>query len=304
MRYQPILLLAMTLSWIGCTPDEEKITKLFQGGVEECKKSTKEFAEVELFNKSKELVLRSACDEPLGKVTIVDGLSASAPMGPYQWLSGIDKESGIWVIKGIVWDELSQAKRLAELNDPEPEDLERAEKELAAAQEQLPTSSWIRLTRLKNHLNRQAVRRRKEADPEPSLGQEPQAYFEATLAWAKERSDADSAAQARYLVIDYLKRYKRTTEDGLDNLGSGDEALERVIAQAKLEKDKDTEQKYTETLEKERAERPERQAKLEKRRDALQALICKEVAGLNPAELKDEALRERITAIKTSTTCS
>lgn len=287
----------------ACTPDEEKIAKVFQAGIDECKKSDKDFADVEMFNKNKETVLRAACDEPLGKVTIQDSLYGSAQMGPYQWLAGIDKASGTWVLTGVVWDDLSQAKRLVELKDSELEDLERAETSLAAAQEKLPNSAWIRLNRLKNHLNIQAFKRRKEKDPVPTIGDQSKAYLDTLLAWAKEQNQPEAAAHARLAVIDYLRRYKSITQDGIDSLGSGDDHLERVIAQAKLEKDKDTEQKYTETLEKERAERPIRQGKLEERLKAIQALLCAEAAALSSTDLKDEALKERVTTTKSGMQC-
>ena len=278
----------------ACTPDEEKITRVFQSAIEECKKGSGDFAPVELFGGAKEQVLRQACDEPLGKVTIQDGLTASAPMGPYLWLAGTNPESGTWVLRGISWDALSSAKRLVELKDKEPEDLDRAEQELASAQQAMPAGSWIRIQRLKNHLERQAVRRRKEADPGPDIGAESRAYLEETLAWAKERADADAAAQARLLVLDYLRRYQSVTQDGLDALGSGDAHLERVILQAKTDKDKDTERKYTEELAKERAERPARQEKLEARLTAIKAAMCAEVASMAPDQLKDEALKQRV----------
>lgn len=305
MNHKTLPLLLGLLFAVGCTSDQEKANRVINAGIKKCKDQKTTFATIELFDGTKEAVLREACDLPLGKVTIKDKIHASAKQGPYTWRSGISSEGEVWVLTGAGWPTLAKAKRIVENREATPDDLALAEKHLADIQKAVPTSPWVRQNRMKNLLKLRAVERRKSKTPLLDIGKPAQDYLNELVKWAADKH-GDVAAEARLDVVRYYKKYQRILQSNIETLesGDGDAYLETTIKEAEKNKDKASVEKYTKELEERRKKRPALIKQSQARLKTLKDNMCKELTQLSTNNVKDEKLSKKITAIKGSTKCS
>ena len=299
-----LVVLIPCLALAACTPPEEKAARAINAGIKACKEAKGEFATVEFLKDSKERVLRSACDLPLGPITIKDTLYATASQGPYTWRSGQSEESGVWILTGVDWPLLAQARRIVEDKEATPDSLELAEKTLGEAQALLPNDPWIRQARMENHLRRLAVARRKNRDASAVLSADVVAYLDDMQKWAVEQKRPDMAARARLGVIDYYNKYKNITDAGLESMGSQDGHLERLIEEAVKTKDKPAQERYQKELDDRVAKRPALKKALEDRLAVIKTETCKQVAALSGAGIEDADLQARITSLKANSGCN
>lgn len=297
-RYLLILLMFTTL---GCTSDEDKIQKIFDARIAECLMSSGDFFEVKR-NKGKDEILRAACEIPPTPPRLKDEFHAKIKTGPYNWLFGVDDETGVWVLATVQWEELEQARRHLEGGDTQ-DVMERAEEKLKIAQEALPDNAWIRVSRVENALRLRTKLRGKDKETTTTLGAAGPIYEE-NLKWADEKSKP-AAAKIRVAYLDHYAKYKAKLEMARKYLGSQDEAYEASIEAAVKEKDEKTIKNYTEELEKMRAERPAMRKLLTERLGKQFDATCKVVAELSTEGLEDDAdLIELVNSHKSGVNCS
>lgn len=299
-----LTLLLTCASFMACTPPEEKAARAINAAIEECKKATGDFATIEFMENSKERVLRTACEMPLGPITIKDTLYATAMQGPYTWRSGQSEESGVWILTGVDWPLLEQARRVVNDKEATPDSLELVEKNLTEAQAMLPKDPWIRQARMENHLRMLEVQRRKNRDASAVLSPAVSAYLDDMQAWAVDAKRPDMAAKARLGVIDYYNKYKEITESGLESMGTQDGHLQRLIDEAIKTKDKASEQRYQKELDDRVTKRPALKKALEDRMVVIQAETCKQVGALSTTGVDDADLQARITSAKGNSGCN
>lgn len=286
---------------VGCTPDEEKVKRVVENAIQQCKEAEGDFAEVEVVGGT-DAVLKDTCDAPIGDVELKDEFHASAKVGPYVYLVGIDSETGVWVLTQVDWEALNEARRHLAGDDPPKDARERAEAALAKAQQELPESAWIRKARFENLLELRETERGKSDDP-VALGDAAQGALDESIAWARENSRPEVAAELRVLVVDYYTDYASKLEMAFDNIGSGDEHLEALINQARKDGNKEDEEKYRATLEESLAGRDAEIATMTERIATSRKRACEFAAQLDPAGL-DGALRDQVVAVKENTSCS
>lgn len=299
-----LALLLTCASFMACTPPQEKAARAINAAIEECKKSKGDFATIEFLTDSKERVLRSACDLPLSKITIRDTLYATATQGPYTWRSGQSEESGIWVLSGVDWPLIAQARRIVEEKEPTPDSLVLVEKILGEAQTLLPKDPWIRQSRMENHLRRLEVKRRKDRNASAVLSPEVVAYLNDMQKWAVEQKRPDMAAKARLGVLAYYAKYKNITDSGLESSGSQDGHLQRLIDEAIKTKDKASKERYQKELDERIAKRPAQRKALEDRLVVIKAETCKQISAMSTTGIDDAKLQARITSVKSNSGCT
>jgi hypothetical protein len=250
-----VVLFAAFSVLLGCTSDEEKITRVIEKELKSCQESEETFYEVTLFDDSKVEMLSVACDEPIGEIERIDDFKARTTTGPYTWLFGIDEETGVWVLSGVSWDTFEKGKRDVVGEDLTPDVLQSGIDLLGEARKEWDKSAWILEHRLDAALR---IRRktRGKAEDTTSLGEQPSTMLDDAVAWAKENEQPELAARSQLMVVDYFKNQRDKLVSSLDNFGGQDEWLENLIAQAKKDKNKEDEKKYTDELAKIRAERP------------------------------------------------
>lgn len=297
----------------GCTPPLEKVQKTMAASVEECRTAKGEgpFVEVSLFGKDNKVkLLREACNLPITDVVLVDEIHAGGKTGPYNWRIKLDDESDVWVLVGVDWELIEDIREMESIKDPTLESLIKNDGQLKEAQELVPKSEWLRLVRLDNALKIRAKQRKMEDDP--GIGEHASAIYKEVLEWAKAEGKPQVAAEAQLKVIRSLKRYQGQMQDALDGLGQQDDWLIKAIdlakkerAAAKKAKNKEEEQKqaeyekkYTEELSERRAKRPAEEARLKGRVEALNKLVCEQVAQLNVGVITDEELKKSAEAAK------
>lgn len=296
---------ALALSVSACTPPEEKIKRVFERGIEDCKKAKGEWAKITYLKDSHTMVLKEACNTfELGKVEMSNkGLVGSAKMGPYEWTAGEDDALDIWVLTNVEWVELERVRRARANEDATKEDLQKSVADFDAALKGMPDSWWIRRERLANALDLRA-KSRKGGDPDVTIGPVAQAVFDDSLTWAKSKNNPSYVAGMQLQVLAHLKKYDNKLEIAQDSMGSGDDVLEKLIAEAQKTKNKVDEQKYTKELEERQAQRSKDEVFLDKKRKDLKALICTELSKVSATGVTDEAVSKEIVAAKAATKCS
>lgn len=299
-----LIFAALTLA-VGCTPPEELVKKMLSKHLEECRAADGDFAEVETFDGSTETVLKVACTKELTELSIEDGIKGTAKTGPYIWHVATNPDSGVWVLSGIEWRDMTDARRILDEDDPEANTLRAGLENMEAIQKALPESTWVR----KNHMRmlldlRKKTRVKDDAKGDiTGLGPRAQTYYEETLAWANEHDHAELATELRLMVVDYLRSYKNFLDMALESQGSMDDHLRNSIELAEKEGNKGEAEKYRAELEKVLEERTAETKMIEGRKVSLTKRICTEVAKLSPQGIEEDVLKERVVAIKGSVTC-
>lgn len=288
---------------MGCTPDDEKITRMLQKHLDTCKATEGEvMAEIKLFDGTTEPMLVEACSSPITELAIDSGVTATAKTGPYTWNISQHPESGVWVASGVQWSDFHNAmKILSDSDDPDAATYQGAANQMASAEQAFPQSAYVRARHLELLLKlRKKTRYKKDQTEEEltGLGKETQDYYDALLAWAAENNQKDLANEARLMVIDYLGNYKGFLDDSIDTLGSRDDVLETSIKVAEKEGNAEDAENYRKELEASLAERPKLQAELESRQQKVKDRRCKEIAGLSADGVEDGDLKSRIVQIK------
>ncbi len=293
---------------LGCTPDEEKITKMLQGHLEKCK-ATEDgeiMAQIKLFDGSMEPMLVEACAEPVTELAIDSGVTATAKTGPYTWNISQHPDSGVWVASGVQWTDLHNPLRtLADDDDPDAGTLQNAIDQIAKAEAAYPKSAYVRARHMELLLkHRKKTRNKKGQTDITGLGKEAQTYYEGLIAWSSENNNKDLANDARLMVIDYLSGYKNFLDMAMDTLGSRDDVLATSIREAEKEGKTEEAEQYRKELEESQAERPAQRKDLEERQAKVKERQCKEVAALDAQGVKDDTLKERIVQVKKSIQCA
>lgn len=294
---------ALLFAATACTPPQEKIKRVFEAEIAKCKKAKGEWAEVTFLKTSKTMVLKEACSLELGKVEMPDQFHGHAMMGPYTWASGEDDELDVWVLTNVEWLELERARRVQAEKDPTKDTLQKAIADFDAAVKGMPNSWWIQRHRLENVLKLRA-KTRKGNDPDVSIGPVAQKVFDETLTWAKAQNNPSYVAGTQLRVIDHLRAYANKLDIAMESMGSGDDVLERLIAEAKKTKNKVDEANYTKELEERRAQRVKDQEFLTKKSASLKTLLCAEIAKVSATGISDEEVSKKVVATKAAVKCS
>ena len=144
---------------LGCTPPEQHIQRVIDQTLATCRGAEGDFADIELFQGEKRPLLKQACEMPVEGLKVKDKVTATATVGPYLWKVSTHPESGIWVVSDIIWQDIDDARRILEMEKPDPNSLAHAEKKFAKLQESMPKNAWIHRERLTNALRlRKATR--------------------------------------------------------------------------------------------------------------------------------------------------
>lgn len=308
MRYNSAVILLLVGLFVlvgtsGCKSDEDKVRDVVQRAVDQCLEGKDTFVEITLFDRSKTSLLREGCEEPMGEVTMVNKIQAKVSTGPIEWMAEVGGAGSAWVLAKASWENVDRARLFRRESDATVDEYQRAEDALAAAQEQLPRNSWIRVERLKNLLDLR-VKTLVAGDPEPThIGDAARTYYKETLAWAEEANKPEVAAEARVMVIEHLRRYRNRQLSALDAIGSQDAWLEKSISEALKEGNKDEAEKMRVELEERQANAVNDRVVVQERIDQSLANICAEMEGLSLTGVADSDLRERISGVLESVQC-
>lgn len=285
----------------ACTPDEEKITRVIEQGLTDCKKAEGDFAAINVIGGNDE-VLVATCDAEIKDLKILDEFHASARVGPYTWLVGVENETGVWVLTQVDWEALEEARRHLAGDEPPKDARQRAETALARAQAEMPESEWVRLKRLENLLALRETERASGKTP-TALGDAAQKAFDESLAYAAKNENPALAANLRMMVAEYYADYASKLNAAFDNIGGQDEWLESLIEQAKKDGNKEDLANYTKTLEETLAGRDEEIATMNANIADARKRACEQLAKLDTSALEGD-VREAATALKSGTDCS
>lgn len=303
MRRNPYKWLAaalLALLLAGCTSDEEKINRIIDAELEECKAAEGPFYEVKLFDDSKVEILKSACELEVGEIERIDEFKARTTTGPYTWLFGIDEQTDVWVLSGVSWDAFDRGRRDIENPDATPDVLKTGIELFSEAQDEWAGSAWIQEKKLEAALRLRETNRTKAKSP-TELGATTADILKETRERADEIGEPELAARAEMMTVDYFKDYRDKLISAMDNFGGQDEWLENLIAQAKKDKNKEDEKKYTEELEKVRAERPAQKQEVRRKIYEVTKNMCDHLANVDGG---GEEIQSRVEAIKNQVDCS
>ena len=299
---KPIVAAAFILATLtACTPDEEKITRVVEQGLADCKRAEGEFAAINVIGGADE-VLVATCDGAITDLKILDEFHASATVGPYTWLVGVENDTGVWVLTQVDWEALEEARRHLAGDEPPKDARQRAEAALAKAQAEMPESEWVRLKRLENLLALRETERANGATP-TALGDAAQSVFDESLKYAAANENPALAASLRMMVAEYYTDYASKLNAAFDNIGGQDEWLESLIEQAKKDGNKEDLANYTKTLEEALAGRDEEIATMNATIADARKRACDQIAKLDTAALEGD-VRKSATALKSGTDCS
>ncbi|QDG52748.1 hypothetical protein FIV42_18975 [Persicimonas caeni] len=302
-----LLAAGMTVSAFGtgCTSEKEKAMNAITKAVEECRKAEPEgrFYKVELFDDKADEILHVACSEEVDKFEMTSDVSAHAFTGPVRWGVRVDKETGLWTLYGAEWSNLQRARSALKDGDPSEESLGYAAEHFAKAQEEMPSSAWLRLRRLESVLDLR-MKTRKADTPNPvSIGEDAQKVYKETMAWAKESDDLDTQVEAQYLVVNHLNKYLGRIDMVLSADGSSDEWLIKAAEQAEKDGNAEKAAEYRKEVEETRKKREETHNLFTERRKKAQALLCEEASKLQPAGVENSDLQQQVVALKSSLDC-
>lgn len=289
----------------GCASPEEKAKKVIDKAVETCRNAEPEgrFYKVELFDGKHDEILHVACKDELEKFEMTSEVSAHAYTGPVRWGVRVDKESGLWTLMTAEWSNLQRARNAIKESDPSEESLAYAAKHFAKAQDEAPSSAWIRLRRLEALLELRMKTRKKDTPNPLSFGEEADKHLQETVAWAKENDDLETQVEAQYLAVNHLSDYLDRVDMVLSSTGSSDEWLIKSAELAEKEGDHKKAKEIRADLEKQRQKRAEEKELFTKRRQKLQTLLCEEASKLQPAGISDSDLQQQVVALKSSLDC-
>lgn len=289
----------------GCADQKAKAQKLIQDKVAECRQAEPDgvWYEVELFDDATEKVLWETCREEITDFEMTSEFGARAKTGPTVWTVGVDEELGVWVPIDAGWETLDSAMGAIGEDDPSEESLRYAEEQLAKAQQEYPSSAWLRLRRLENLLDLRAKTRKSSADDASKLGETAEAYYTETLEWAEANDKLDAKVEAQYLVADHLRDYIAHLDLAMESFGAMDDHLLKSIEEAEKQGESDEADKYRKELEERTAKREAEKAMLEERQRQTKEHLCMRLAELSPAGVGDQTLQKKVVAIKETTNC-
>lgn len=299
-----LLALGLAAAAVGCSNPKKKAMKTIKEPLEKCRQADGPFYSVSLMNESaKTEVLTKACQEKMGKLQMEKSHSAKAKVGPYTWKAGVNEEIGIWVLKGVEWDTLEQARRRLNAEDPGENEIKHAASQLKKAQKTFPKSGWIRLERLRALIMLRGKTRDNESNKAFKLGRKASKHLEKTATWAEKNEEFETAAKARMQAIDYVKNYIRYIEGAKNTLGSQDDWYKKSIEVAKKEGNDKKAEKYEKELEKLKEERPEKRKKYDKLLHKARVDLCGRLAHLKPDGIEDGAVKKQVKSVKSSVDC-
>lgn len=288
----------------GCSNPKKKAQKKLKQSVKKCRNAEGTFYTVEAFGDVKRKMLRSTCEEKVGEVKMPDQFSAQAQIGPYTWDIGLEKETGLWVLKDVRWATLDNARDRLQTDEPSESSLSRTVELLGKAQKQYGKSGWIRLRRLEAMLDLRS-KKSGSGDIDPvKLGEQARTQFEETLEWARNNDDRDTEAEARLIVTDYLNSHLSSFQSAKRNLGGQDSWYENAIDQAEDKGNDEEADKYRKTLEKMREERPEKRKTYNTQIEAARVAICEHYTELAPSGIEDSTLKKRVISAEKSLDCA
>lgn len=299
------LIALICVGLIGCKSEEEKARSALEEAVEKCRNAEGDgpWHEVEVVGGETEEILALTCQEEITDFELLDEFEAVARTGPTEWRVGRDSETRVWVPMSAEWRDLSDALSAVDQEDDSIESLEYAEERLAKAQDTVPESAFIRLTRLENLLDLRAKKRKNDKDEPWKLGDNARTYYEKTLAWAEKNDRLDVGVEARYMVVENLEDYLDYLEQAMDSLGSQDEWLEKSIKASEDQGDEEAAEETRKELEQRRADRPRKRETLEERIAATKAFLCEQLSQLSPAGVSDPDLKKMVISKKDSIDC-
>jgi len=282
----------------ACTSPEDKIKRVVEGQLAKCKASTDTFYDV-MIGDEKSPILREVCDLPVDNIKQTDPFHGVAKTGPYDWILSVDAENGVWVLNQVDYEPMTEALGALGMADPDEASMTKAADALGRAQEGLPDSEWVRVTRVEQAMQARDRQRGKDKVDPSGLGSA-QAPYEENLAWAKSKSP-ETQAKMQLALIGAYKKYSTKLQDAYDGLGSQDSYYEASISAAQKEKDTKTVESYTAELAKMQAERPAEQKMLMDRKGLAFDLICKTISELTA--VSDAEVAKSVEAAK-ATNCS
>lgn len=284
---------------VACqTSNEEKIKRVVESQIAKCKATSETFFEVEI-DDEKSKILREVCDMPIEGIKQTDEFHAIAKTGPYDWLLSIDKETGVWILNDVDYEPMSDALSALAAADPDEASMQKVVDALGKAEEGLPDSEWVRVTRVEEALKLRDKQRGKDKDDPTGLGTAKPVY-EANLAWAKQKGP-DIQAKIQVAYIQGYKKYMMKLQDAFDGLGGQDDWYEASIRAAEKEKDTKTVEEYTAELAKLRAERPAEKKMLMERKAVAFDAVCASIAEL--PVVQDPEVAKAVDAVK-ATNCA
>jgi len=288
----------------GCKSPKQKATEVIEGALETCREADDDFHRVELMAGSDSTeVLAETCHEQMGEVQVEKGHSADVEVGPYTWRAGIDETNGIWVLKGVSWETLDQARNRLSRQDPGENEIERALDLLTKAQETYPKSGWIRLERLDALLRLRKKTRSLKSEDGYKLGDRVSTHLEETIDWAQSDGDRSTEVRARLQVIDFLRSFTRQIQDAKSALGSQDEYYEKSVQVAKEKGNEKEAEKYKKELEELREKRPDKRNLYDKLVKKARIEMCGHLSHLKTDGIEDGELKDRATSTKDRIDC-
>ena len=296
----PMVLVLLVAS--GCTSNEEKIRKVMDKQLVECRAAEGPFFDVKLFDDETSEILKAACEEEPTDIKQTDEFHGVGKTGPYDWLLTTDKETGVWILTSVTWEPMEDARSALAGKEPSVEQREEAEEALLKVQEVYPDHPWVRMTRVENALALREETRKKDKENPLGLG-DAKAIYEENLKWARE-NDKGAAAQMQLAKVRFYQDHKAKIQTAIDSLGGQDEWLEAAIRDMRKQGDDEGAAEYEADLEKRREERPAQRAELYERLGKLFDATCGAVSALNPADIEDADLKELAEATKSGIDCS
>ncbi len=282
----------------ACTSQEDKIKRVVEGQLAKCKASTDTFYDV-MIGDEKSPILREVCDLPVDNIKQTDPFHGVAKTGPYDWILSVDAENGVWVLNQVDYEPMTEALGALGMADPDEASMTKAADALGRAQEGLPDSEWVRVTRVEQAMQARDRQRGKDKVDPSGLGSA-KAPYEENLAWAKAKNP-ETQAKMQLALIGAYKKYSTKLQDAYDGLGSQDSYYEASISAAQKEKDTKTVESYTAELAKMQAERPAEKKMLMDRKGLAFDLICKTISEL--PSVSDAEVAKSVEAAK-ATNCS
>ncbi len=291
---------------IGCTPPEEHIAKVLDAEIEKCKAGEGEFIELMTARDKKKKVMRAACEMERTEVKMGDQFSGVVTTGPYTWRAELDEETRVWIFTNVTFDSLDRALAYLRSDSLTPEDLKALDERLGEAQEKMPTSEWIRTTRLeKAFMLREKTRKGSDAI---GIGDDLQKQVDAYVAWSKEAGKAELEQKAKAMVVQYLVDYDGKLASSLEAVtgpeGASFEMLQKSVDLARKEGDEKGALEYEKELAERRAKRIVDAKMLTKKREDLKVELCKKVTELSTQGVTDNALSGQIASLKSAAKCN
>ncbi len=280
---------------MGCSSTEDRIENVVTHELEQCKQSDEVFHTVRTRTGSSFEILSELCHLEPSEVEMTNEWRGTIRTGPLVWMAEDDEDERAVLLRRVAWDELERATSYSNRQNPDAEDLQKAEEHFATAQQQYGDSSWVRMQRLENLLNLRAETMSSD-DDETVAGTDAEAYYDEVLQWADAGNDAETKARARLAIVDHIGDYISRQQRSIETLGARDDRLKAAAEHAEDDGDSEAAEEYRQELKKRQEARPEVRETLQKRIDRATREACGYTGGLNVDDISEDALRTRITS--------